>query len=223
MNMGVVGSGLQALTDTLGLTNKADYSDADRLINAARGYTPSQVSFTPITQRMNPSFIDTRGIANSLINTGNAGVRALRNSGLSRGQLAGSLLSSNFNLTNSLGKAYMDGMQQQRALDGTILNFNRETDKFNSEGAYRANAANAAARQAAFGQYLSTLQSGLAMRTAERNAIDTAKSANLSGFLNNLQNLGLSKYRIEKADANEALLWDTKGNYKGGTKKKEGQ
>jgi hypothetical protein len=221
MNMGVVGTGLQALTDTLGLTNKADYSDADRLINAARGYTPSQVSFTPITQRMNPSFVDTRGIANSLINTGNAGVRALRNSGLSRGQLAGSLLSSNFNLTNSLGKAYMDGMQQQRALDGTILNFNRETDKFNSEGAYRANAANAAARQAAFGQYLSTLQSGLAMRTAERNAIDAAKSANLSGFLNNLQNLGLSKYRIEKADANEAYAYDTKGNYKGGTKKKE--
>jgi hypothetical protein len=214
MNMGVVGSGLQALTDTLGLTNKADYSDADRLINAARGYTPSQVSFTPITQRMNPSFVDTRGIANSLINTGNAGVRALRNSGLSRGQLAGSLLSSNFNLTNSLGKAYMDGMQQQRALDGTILNFNRETDKFNSEGAYRANAANAAARQAAFGQYMSGLSSALGMRTAERNAIDTAKSANLSGFLNNLQNLGLSKYRIDKADSNQALLYGSNG-YKG--------
>jgi hypothetical protein len=61
------------------------------------------------------------------------------------------------------------------------------------------------------------------MRTAERNAIDAAKSANLSGFLNNLQNLGLSKYRIDKADANEAYVIDTNGNYKGGSKKKEGQ
>jgi hypothetical protein len=144
----------------------------------------------------------------------------LRNSGLSRGQLAGSLLSSNFNLTNSLGKAYMDGMQQQRALDGTILNFNRETDKYNSEGAYRANAANAAARQAAFGQYMSGLSTALGMRTAERNAIDTAKSANLSGFLNNLQNLGLSKYRIDKADSNPFLLYGSNG-YKGLNQKDE--
>jgi hypothetical protein len=114
----------------------------------------------------------------------------------------------------------MDGMQQQRALDGTILNFNRETDKYNSEGAYRANAANAAARQAAFGQYMSGLSTALGMRTAERNAIDTAKSANLSGFLNNLQNLGLSKYRIDKADSNPFLLYGSNG-YKGLNQKDE--
>jgi hypothetical protein len=216
---GAIGSGVQALTDALGITNKADYSNAERLVAAARNRQFTPVSFTPLSQKMGPTFIDTQAQANALNQQAGASRRALMNSGLSKGQLAGSLLAADYNTNSLLGKALAEAKIQQQTIDKSILDFNRSTDQYNSEGAFKAAAQNQNARLQYDNAYMSSLAQAMQLREAERNAVDTAKSANLANFLNNLQNIGTENFRFNAARTNPAYLYGTSADgsmkYKG--------
>lgn len=222
---GAMLTGVQALTDAVGWTNKADYTAPNTLIAAARNRRTPVISFTPVTQKMGPMFVDTRTQANAINSAAGANNRALRNSGLNKGQLAGALIASGYNQTNALGKALMDAQMQQYALDEKRLTFNRATDQYNSEGARAVASANASNRMTTDSAYMNSLYQALAMMEAERNAVDTAKSTNLNAFATNLQNIGTENFRFNAANTNPAYYYgygqDGTMSYNGNNKSKK--
>lgn len=180
-----IGSGIMTLTDALGLTNKADYSNAEAIGNSANNL--STISFNPIGDKLKYNPFDRDYYINKLNANAGATRSAIReNSGGNRINAQQNLLASDYNYGQSLGNLARQAEEQNQTQLQRVAEFNRATNQFNTEGAFRAASVN-------------KQNDELRMRAKQieaqmRESIDAqsaqAKMANLNSFLESLGGIG---------------------------------
>jgi hypothetical protein len=202
----VAGAGALMLTDTLGLTNKPDYSYVRKLEGAAdsASYAPN-VTYDPIGDYLTYRPLDRLFYANQMGAQAGATRRAIQNNtGTNRGAAIASLIAADNNTQNALGNLYRQAEEYNDAKRERVADFNRRTNMFNSQMGLEAAMANARYRQ----QGLSAKLSGLAQAANLREAIDArtsaARSANISNFLTSLGNVGRENMAFNMVNSTNA-------------------
>ena len=193
----VIGHGALALTDALGLTNKPDYTNAEAIINAANKVSNSNIKFNPIGDYLTYNPFDTEYHANQLRSVAGATRRQIMNtSGGNRAAAMAGILASDNNTMNQMGDLYRKAAEYNLEQRHKVAEFNRDTNKFNSEGIFRADAANQAARQAG----LQALISGYTMKEQAKLMSDQAKAANISGLIQGLGDIGYENFGMNQVN-----------------------
>ena len=182
-----VGYGALALTDALGLTNKPNYSNAEAIIKASNNLSSNPIKFKPIGDYLTYNPFDTEYHANQLRAVSGATRRNIINT--SNGNRAAALtgiLAADNNTMNQMGDLYRKAAEYNLEQRQKVGEFNIGTNQFNSEGFFKADAANQSMRQAG----LEGLIRGYAMKEQANLMSDQAKAANISGLLTSLGNIG---------------------------------
>lgn len=104
-----------------------------------------------------------------------------------RGQAMSGILAADYNYINSLGQLARQAEEYNRNQSKEVSEFNRDTHEFNIEQDIRAQLANAEN----FKLKLNALSQGYGLRDAQDARLSAGLSTNLSGFFNNLGNLGI--------------------------------
>ena len=206
-----VGTGIMTLTDLLGLTNRPDYTYADKIEAAANraGYAPS-IRYTPIGDYMTYRPLDRLFYANQLQANSRATDRALANtSGGNRGTAQAAMIANGYNTNNNLGNLYRQAEEYNLAQREKVADFNRRTNMFNSQMGLEADMANARYRQQAANAQLSGLAQAAAMRDSIDQRVGAARSANITNLLNNLGNIGRENFAMNQ------INYDRTRPYKG--------
>ena len=193
----VIGHGALALTDALGITNKPDYTNAEAIINAANNVSNSNIKFNPIGDYLKYNPFDTEYHANQLRSVAGATRRHIMNtSGGNRAAAMAGVLASDNNTMNQMGDLYRKAAEYNLEQRHKVADFNRVTNKFNSEGIFRSDAANQAARQAG----LQALMSGYTMKEQAKLMSDQAKASNISGLIQGLGDIGYENFGMNQVN-----------------------
>ena len=174
-------SGANVLTDTLGLTNKADYSYADAINNLANKYTP--VTPNALSGKLNYTPIDTQ-LAEAKLNAQANSITTdiTRASSGNPQALMSGLLSHGYNSQTALGKTIADLSDANMRNRMATIQHNNAIDQYNNQQVLAANSQNLQQRQ-----YLNNLAlQSLQARQQELNNTEQAKSANLNALAANL-------------------------------------
>ena len=180
-----VAAGLQIPSLVQGLL-PADHSNSDALINASKdagNFRP--VQFKPIGNYLTYNPLDIWYGQNRLNAIARAADRTILNSSLPEATKYAMLLAANQSDQLAQGNLFRQGQEYDDALRKTTGEFNKDTDKFNSEGFLKADMANQDADVKARGYQFELLNKGLTMRERE----DAERAANLKGALTGLGNL----------------------------------
>lgn len=208
-----VGSGIMALTDLLGLTNKPDYTYADKLEAAANraGYAPN-IRYNPIGNYLRYQPMDIWQEQNRLNANSRATDRALINTSVPNGSRMAGLLANEYN--NQLGSAnlYRQALEYNDAKRQQVADFNRRTDMFNSQMDLEAAMANARYRQQAQNAQMSGLAQAAAMRDAIDQRIGAARSANITNLLNNIGMIGRENFAFNQINSDRSRRHAVKRN-----------
>ena len=189
-------SGIMSITDAAGLTNKPDYSEADMVLDAARGAgTYSPVGFSPIGNYLGYTPFDREFYINQMNAQAGATRRAImQNAGLNRGAGMAALLASDYNTQGQFGQLARQAEEYNLAQRQKAEEFNRATNMFNTEGALKADMANQEAMLKVRDSYLKGTLSAAELRQRERQQAAAARSANLSNFINSLGDIGRENF-----------------------------
>lgn len=213
----IVGTGIATMTDLLGLTNKPDYSYADKIEALAEraGYAPN-IRAPYIGDYMRHTPFDRLFYANQLQANSRATDRGLMNtSGGNRGAAQAGMLANGYNSQLGLGNLYRQAEEYNRGQYERTKAFNRGTNQFNAQMGLEADMANARYRQMASQYQMQGLGQAAAMRQAEDARTGAARSANFTNFLNNLGNLGRENFALNQIlssrDANNGYYLDNEG------------
>jgi hypothetical protein len=140
----LVGAGLQLASLGHNLLSPIDYSNADALINAgieAGKYQP--VDFLPIGERLKYNPFDINYVANQMRASEQANARALANASNGNvGALMAGLSNNNYKNQLTLANAYAQQFNFNNTHRKETAEFNKDVDKFNSEGFLKADMAN---------------------------------------------------------------------------------
>lgn len=189
-------SGIMSITDAIGLTNKPDYSEADMVLEAARGagsYSP--IGFSPIGNYLGYTPFDREFYINQMNAQAGATRRAImQNAGLNRGAGMAALLASDYGTQGQLGQLARQAEEYNLAQRQKVEEFNRATNMFNTEGALKADMANQEAQLKVRDSYLKGTLSAAELRQRERQQAAAARSANLSNFINSLGDIGRENF-----------------------------
>lgn len=176
----------------MSLFSKPDESGAEAILEASRGAgTYQPVRFNPVGNYLTYNPFDTEFAANQANAEAAAARRAILNtSGGNRAQAIAGILAADNNALNQLGVlrrgAAEDNLKQRQAVE----DFNRATNMFNSEGFFKADAANQAALAQARDFSLRGTMAAEDIRQRARLAKENAIQANLSGLFTSLGNIG---------------------------------
>ena len=197
-----IGTGTQALTDILGITNKPDYTEANMVGKAINNIAP--VSARGIGNYLTYSPLDTDYYLNQMNNQQASSRNALiNNSGGNRANAVAGLLASDYNYNNNVGTLARQAQEQNMSNKMNVASFNRGTDEYNSDAALRAAMANQSNNSLKLQGTLSEAQ----LRQEANNYSSQARSANMTGFLNNLGNVGTDTYWRNTANSNPAFRY----------------
>lgn len=192
----VYASGIVSMTDALGLTNKPDYGDAKAILEASKNagaYTP--VKFNPVSNYLTYRPFDRNFYTNKLSAESGAARRAILNtSGGNRSRALAGILAADYNTQGKMGDLFRQGEEYNLAQRQKVEEFNRATNMFNSEGIFKADQANQAAQLQARSSYLKGALAASELRQKERLASTSARSANLSNFINSLGDIGRENF-----------------------------
>lgn len=202
-----IGAGIMTLTDALGLTNKPDYTYANKLEAAAErlGYAPN-VQYKPIGDYMRYRPFDRLFYANQLQANARATDRNLMNiSGGNRATAASGMLANWYNTNNNMGNLYRQAEEYNQAQRERVADFNRRTNMFNSQMDLEANMANARYRQQAAHASLQGLAQAAALRDSIDQRIGASRSANITNLLTSLGNIGRENFAINQINDDDAF------------------
>lgn len=188
----VIGHGALALTDMFGITNKPDYSNAEAIIEASkRASVYNPVRFKPIGDYLTYNPFDTEYHANQLRAVSGATRRNIMNiSGGNRAKAMTGILAADNNTMNQMGDLYRKAAEYNLEQKNKVADFNRATNITNSEGFLKSDMANQSAAAQARALGLEGLMTGYKMKEQANLMSDQAKSANISGLLTSLGNIG---------------------------------
>lgn len=190
-----VGFGIGTISDSLGLTNKPDYSNADAILEAARTkgvYQP--VKFKPIGNYLSYNPFDRDYYINKQNAEAGATRRALLDTtGGNRGTAAAGLLAADRSYIDGIGALARQGEEYNLAQRQAVEDFNRATNMTNSQGFLQADIANQKARMDLGEFTLKGTMAGAELREKARLTADAARSANLSGLFQTFGDIGFEE------------------------------
>ena len=186
-----IGLGIASITDALGLTNKPDYSEAAQIEATTRGGSYRPVSWSPIGNKLGYRPFDRDYYTNKLSAEAGALRRSLANqSGGNSGRAIAGLLAADYNAQDKLGELFRKSEEYNLEQRQKIEDFNRATNQANSQGMLQADMANQQAYANARESNLRGILAAAEMRQKARLSAEAAKSANLSGFLQAIGDIG---------------------------------
>ena len=185
-----IGLGIASITDALGWTNTPDYGNAEAVLEASKGsYQP--VRFKPIGNYLTYKPFDRDFYINKLNAQAGATRRNLINtSGGNRATAMAGILAADNNYLNQLGSLARQAEEYNLAQRTQVEEFNRGTNTTNSQGFLQADLANQKALMQSREQAFKGAMAAAEMRERARLASEDAKSANLSGFVTSLGDIG---------------------------------
>ena len=169
--------------------NRLDYTEPEAFMAATAN--PRSVAFTPIGRYVNPSYVSSEEFVTPLMNQINATRDTIRSTSNGNSASANAALIAAQNAgIGQIGAARLQGKQYNDQQRNAAIQSNRAVDQYNSQGSMQAQSANMNLNNYFYQRALANAQ----MRTAQKNAYDTAKSANLTTLFDNLA--GIGKERI---------------------------
>ena len=202
----VVGSAIGTISSLL---SKPDESSADAILTAAREagqYTP--ISFNPIGDYITYNPFDRDYYINKLNAESGAARRAIINqSSGNRGNAMAGILAADYNAQNQLGALARQAEEYNLAQRQKVAEFNRGTNMFNTEGMFKANTANQAAKMQARNTLLQGTMQAERLRQAARQQLAAERSANLTNLFNNLGNIGRENMNFNILNTSAAFPW----------------
>lgn len=185
------GGALGALATIATPVDRPDFQEANMIQNARR-----DVNFKPIGNYLTYKPFDRNFYTNKLNAQSGATRRALANaSGGNRATLMAGLVGADYNAQNQLGDLFRQAEEYNQAQKERVEAFNRGTNQFNSEGDYRAQAANAQ-------MALQAASEAARLRSLEKNRYRQDKqgkrdslSANLTEMFDSLGDIGREEYQ----------------------------
>lgn len=202
-----LGAAIGVTTDLLGITNKPDYEPANMVLEASKGMgaAPS-VRFNPIGNYLTYKPFDRDYYTNKMSAEAGATRRALlQNAGMNRGAGMAAILATDNNAQNQLGSLARQAEEYNLAQRQQVETFNRATNQYNSEGALKADIANAENRLKTANLRMESTIAGAKMRQAAKDASDLARSTNLTNLFDSLGNIGWEEYQRNAIESNPAL------------------
>ena len=191
-----IGSGLMALSDAFGWTNKPNYSSADSIQDSVSHIKP--VTYTPLGNYLNYTPFDRNYYTNKLGAQASATKRSIVNqAGGNRATAIAGLLAADYNAEDKLGDLFRQSEEYNQGLKERVETFNRGTDQYNSEAATKAQVANQATDRLKFEAALQA--ASLRDQADARSA--AARSANLSNLFENLGGIGVDAYNRNDRNA----------------------
>lgn len=190
-----IGSGINVMTDLLGLTNKPDYSNADLIGDAVNNMQDIQAE--PIGNYLTYSPFDRDYYINKLNAQSSATRRALVNqSAGNRATAAANIIASDYNAQGRLGDLARQAEEYNLNQRAQVEGFNRGTNQFNSEMALKAAMANRQNDEIRLRAKMTQAQ----MRDQVNRISSASRSANLTNFFQNLGNIGIDEYNKRDRD-----------------------
>ena len=188
----VIGAGIGLITDALGITNTPDYSSAQAIERAAeRVSTPSLISAQSIGNRLAYRPFDLNYYANQVRgNSALTGRSIMNQSAGNIGATTAGLLALGQNTTTQMGDLFRKAEEYNLAQRAKVADFNRATDIFNAQQNLTAARANQAERRQASAAYAAGIAQAEALRQRAQQYSDTARSTNLTNFLQGLGDIG---------------------------------
>lgn len=204
----VIGGGLSVLTDALGLTNKPDYSNLGLIDSAVSNIPTRSVRFTPIGNYLTYTPLDREFHTNRMRSSAAAGRRAIANTaGGNRASAVAGILASDFNTLAQYGNLARQAEEFNLAQRQKVEDFNRATNMFNSEGFLKADTTNVSKdlERGKLGVQAAMTKAKM-MEDIDAKA-GTAKSINLTNFINSLGNIGREEVMKSWINENPALYY----------------
>ena len=202
----VIGSAIGTISSLL---SKPDESSANAILTAAREagqYTP--ISFNSIGDYIQYNPFDRDYYINKLNAESSAARRAIINqSSGNRGNAIAGILAADYNAQNQLGALTRQAEEYNLAQRQKVAEFNRDTNIFNTEGIFKADTANQAARMQARNTLLQGTMQAERLRQAARQQLAAERSANLTNLFNNLGNIGRENMNFNILNTSAAFPW----------------
>lgn len=202
----IVGSAIGAISSLL---SKPDESSANAILTAAREagqYTP--ISFNPIGDYITYNPFDRDYYINKLNAESGAARRAIINqSSGNRGNAMAGILAADYNAQNQLGALARQAEEYNLAQRQKVAEFNRGTNMFNTEGMFKADTANQAAKMQARNTLLQGTMQAERLRQAARQQLAAERSANLTNLFNNIGNIGRENMNFNILNTSAAFPW----------------
>lgn len=202
----IVGSAIGAASSLL---SKPDESSADTILTAAREagqYTP--ISFNPIGDYIQYNPFDRDYYINKLNAESGAARRAIINQASgNRGNAMAGILAADYNAQNQLGVLARQAEEYNLAQRQKVAEFNRGTNMFNTEGMFKADAANQAAKMQVRNTLLQGTMQAERLRQAARQQLAAERSANLTNLFNNIGNIGRENMNFNILNTSAAFPW----------------
>lgn len=202
----IVGSAIGAASSLL---SKPDESSADAILTAAREagqYTP--ISFNPIGDYIQYNPFDRDYYINKLNAESGAARRAIiKQSSGNRGNAMAGILAADYNAQNQLGALARQAEEYNLAQRQKVAEFNRGTNMFNTEGMFKADTANQAAKMQARSTLLQGTMQAERLRQAARQQLAAERSANLTNLFNNIGNIGRENMNFNILNTSAAFPW----------------
>lgn len=202
----IVGSAIGAASSLL---SKPDESSADAILTAAREagqYTP--ISFNPIGDYIQYNPFDRDYYINKLNAESGAARRAIINQASgNRGNTMAGILAADYNAQNQLGALARQAEEYNLAQRQKVAEFNRGTNMFNTEGMFKADAANQAAKMQVRNTLLQGTMQAERLRQAARQQLAAERSANLTNLFNNIGNIGRENMNFNILNTSAAFPW----------------
>ena len=202
----IVGSAIGAASSLL---SKPDESSADAILTAAREagqYTP--ISFNPIGDYIQYNPFDRDYYINKLNAESGAARRAIINQASgNKGNAMAGILAADYNAQNQLGALARQAEEYNLAQRQKVAEFNRGTNMFNTEGMFKADTANQAAKMQARSTLLQGTMQAERLRQAARQQLAAERSANLTNLFNNIGNIGRENMNFNILNTSAAFPW----------------
>lgn len=202
----IVGSAIGAASSLL---SKPDESSADTILTAAREagqYTP--ISFNPIGDYITYNPFDRDYYINKLNAESGAARRAIINQASgNRGNAMAGILAADYNAQNQLGALARQAEEYNLAQRQKVAEFNRGTNMFNTEGMFKADTANQAAKMQVRNTLLQGTMQAERLRQAARQQLAAERSANLTNLFNNIGNIGRENMNFNILNTSAAFPW----------------
>ena len=202
----IVGSAIGAASSLL---SKPDESSADAILTAAREagqYTP--ISFNPIGDYIQYNPFDRDYYINKLNAESGAARRAIINQASgNRGNAMAGILAADYNAQNQLGALARQAEEYNLAQRQKVAEFNRGTNMFNTEGMFKADAANQAAKMQVRNTLLQGTMQAERLRQAARQQLAAERSANLTNLFNNIGNIGRENMNFNILNTSATFPW----------------
>lgn len=197
-----------AVTLANNLFTKPDYSNANRIMDAARGAKAPRIGFNVLGDYLRYNPLDRNYYGNKLAASAGANRRAMLDlSGGNRGTAMAGLLASDNSYLNSMGQLARQAEEYNADQRQKTAMFNRETNKINSEGMLRADEANQRTSLEENDKYLKAVMAASRMRQDIKDARERSIETNLTNLFDNIGALGNEYYAMNSYN------WDPRNYY----------